>query len=377
MKRTVSLIVASILIVGCSPKTPQLTLSGLNPSDFVTGYEGNPTALYTLTNESGMEVCITNFGGRIVSIMVPDNKGEYKDVVHGFDKVSDYFPENNKTDFGATIGRYANRIGEGRFSIDGTQYQLPLNNGKHSLHGGFTGWQYKVYDVLEADSSHISMKIDSPDGDNGYPGNVTAKVTFTLTEDNRIDIAYEAVTDKPTVINMTNHSYFNLSGDPNHTITDNILTVNASGTTPIDSTFMTTGEIAPVEGTPFDFRQPKAIADGIDSDDIMVQNGKGYDHNWVLDTNRDMTIPAIICKSPVSGIVLTVYTDEPGIQIYAGNFLDGQVKGKFGVPYAKRTAICFESQKYPDTPNKPDWPSARLDPGQTYTSHCVFAFSAE
>lgn len=176
---------------------------------------------------------------------------------------------------------------------------------------------------------------------------------------------------------MTNHSYFNLSGDPTHTITDNILTVNASNTTPIDSTFMTTGEIVTVDGTPFDFRQPKVIAEGIDSEDMMVQNGRGYDHNWVLDTGRDITVPAVVCKSPVSGIVLTVYTDEPGIQVYAGNFLDGTVVGKFGVPYAKRTAICFESQKYPDTPNKPDWPSARLDPGQTYTSHCVFAFSAE
>ena len=378
MKKFFPILAASLVIAACT-STPdvQLTKSGLNPSDFESGYEGAATCLKTLTNDSGMEVCITNFGGRIVSIMVPDSKGEYKDVVHGFDNVESYFPENNQTDFGASIGRYANRIGDGRFTLDGVEYQLPQNNGRHCLHGGPTGWQYKVYDVVEADDSHVVLKLVSPDMDNNFPGTVTAMVTYTLTPDNRIEISYEAETDKPTIINMTNHSYFNLSGDPTHTITDQILQVNSSSFTPVDDTFMTSGEIAPVEGTPFDFREARAISEGIDSEDVQVQNGKGYDHNWVLDTAGDITVPAVVCKSPVSGITLTVYTDEPGIQIYAGNFLDGTVTGKKGVVYAHRTAICFESQKFPDTPNKPQWPSARLDPGQKYSSHCVFAFSAE
>ena len=376
MKKFASILSVALLLAACSTSGPQLTLSGLNPADFESEYEGAPTCLKVLTNDSGMEVCVTNFGGRIVSIMVPDSKGEFKDVVHGFDKVESYFPENNQTDFGASIGRYANRIGDGRFSLDGVEYQLPQNNYNHCLHGGPTGWQYKVYEVVEADDSHVVLKVSSPDGDNNFPGNVTARVTYTLTPDNRIEIAYEAETDKPTIINMTNHSYFNLSGDPTHTITDQTLQVNASSFTPVDDTFMTTGEILPVEGTPFDFREPVVIAEGIDSEDVQVQNGKGYDHNWVLDTQGDISVPAVVCTSPVSGITLTVFTDEPGIQIYAGNFLDGTVTGKKGVVYGHRTAICFESQKFPDTPNKPQWPSARLDPGQKYTSHCVFAFSA-
>ena len=376
MKKFASILSVAVLLAACSTPGPQLTLSGLNPADFESEYEGAPTCLKVLTNDSGMEVCVTNFGGRIVSIMVPDSKGEFKDVVHGFDEVESYFPENNQTDFGASIGRYANRIGDGRFSLDGVEYQLPQNNYNHCLHGGPTGWQYKVYEVVEADDSHVVLKVSSPDGDNNFPGNVTARVTYTLTPDNRIEIAYEAETDKPTIINMTNHSYFNLSGDPTHTITDQTLQVNASSFTPVDDTFMTTGEILPVDGTPFDFREPRVIAEGIDSEDVQVQNGKGYDHNWVLDTQGDLSVPAVVCTSPVSGITLTVFTDEPGIQIYAGNFLDGTVTGKKGVVYGHRTAICFESQKFPDTPNKPQWPSARLDPGQKYTSHCVFAFSA-
>ncbi len=367
---------AALLVMGCADKAPKLTKSGLNPDDFKAERDGGVTALYTLTNKSGMEVCVTNFGGRIVSIMVPDKKGEYKDVVLGFDTIKDYFPENNQTDYGATIGRYANRIAQGKITVEGVEYQLPQNNYGHCLHGGPNGWQYKVWETVEADGSHLKIKTVSPDGDANFPGTVTAFVTFTLTEDNAIDIQYEATTDKTTVINMTNHSYFNLAGDPaNHCVEDDELYINAANFTPVDDTFMTTGEIAPVEGTPMDFRTAKLVGKDINADYDQLHNGKGYDHNWVLDTGCDDTVLAAELYCPESGIAMKEYTNEPGVQIYAGNFLDGTVTGKKGIVYNFRHAICLETQKYPDTPNKPEWPSALLKPGEKYTSHCVFAFS--
>ena len=372
------LFATAALLAACAPKAA-LTQSGLNPKDFESEYNGAPTALYTLTNEAGMEVCVTNFGGRIVSIMVPDKDGNKKDVVLGFDKVADYFPENNQTDFGAAIGRYANRINQGRFTLDGVEYRLPQNNFGHCLHGGPTGWQYQVYTVLEADASHIKLLRESPDGDNGFPGNVKACVTYTLTPDNAIDIAYEAVTDKPTIVNMTNHAYFNLSGDPgNHSIEEDILQINASHFTPVDSTFMTTGEIRYVDNFPVNFREPKAIGRDIHHPTCkQLKNGHGYDHNWVLDTEGDLAKPAATLWCPESGIELTVYTDEPGVQVYTGNFLDGSVVGKKGIAYPFRSAVCLETQHYPDSPNKPDWPSVVLRPGETYTSHCIYAFSVK
>ena len=377
-KYLITLCAAAAVLAACAPKA-ELTQSGLNPKDFEATYNDAPVALYTLSNAAGMEVCITNFGGRIVSIVVPDKDGKPTDVVLGFDKISDYFPENNASDFGAAIGRYANRINQGQITIDGETIQLPQNNFGHCLHGGPTGWQYQVYTVLEADEHHIKLLRESPDGDNNFPGNVKACVTYTLTEDNALDIAYEAVTDKTTVINLTNHSYFNLSGDPaGHKITEDILYVNAANFTPVDDTYMTTGEIRPVEGTPFDFTAPKLIGQDIDFTECeQIKNGNGYDHNWVLDTAGDISQVACELYCPETGIDLKVYTDEPGVQVYAGNFLDGTVTGKKGVVYQQRTAICLETQHYPDTPNKPEWPSALLHPGETYTSHCIFAFSVK
>ena len=367
----------AIGLAACAPKG-NLTLSGLDPKNFESTRDGAPTALYTLANAKGMEVCITNFGGRIVSLTVPDKDGRMQDVVLGFDKVQDYFPENNQTDFGAAIGRYANRINQGRFTLDGVDYQLPQNNFGHCLHGGPSGWQYQVYTVLEADARHIKLLRESPDGDNNFPGNVKAVVTYTLTDDNALDIAYEATTDAPTVINMTNHAYFNLSGDPaSHCIEEDVLWIGASHFTPVDSTFMTTGEILPVEGTPFDFTCAKPVGQDIHADCPQLRNGNGYDHNWCLDSAGDITQVAAELYSPASGICLKVYTDEPGIQVYAGNFLDGSVIGKKGVAYAQRSAICLETQHYPDTPNKPQWPSAVLRPGETYSSHCIFAFGVK
>ncbi|MDE6523642.1 MAG: galactose mutarotase [Muribaculaceae bacterium] len=352
------------------------TLSGLDPQNFVGEYEGKATALYTLKNANGMEVCVTNFGGRIVSIMVPDRNGDFKDVVLGFDSVQAYFPENNLSDFGASIGRYANRINQGKIVIDGDTIQLPKNNFGHCLHGGPTGWQYKVYEANQLNDSTLVLTMDSPDGDNNFPGNVKATVTYTLLSDNAIDIDYKATTDKPTVINMTNHSYFNLNGDPNEPITNNILTVNAARYTPVDSTYMTTGEILEVKDTPMDFTTAKVVGEDIEKFDfVQLKNGNGYDHNWVLDAAGDDSQVAATLVSPTTGIQLDVYTNEPGIQVYSGNFLDGTQTGKHGIVYKQRTGICLETQKYPDTPNKPEWPSAWLNPGETYNSHCVFKFS--
>ena len=379
MKKLMIILGAALLLAGCNQKKETvLTASGLDPANFVDTFNDQPTALYTLTNANGMEVCITNFGGRIVSILVTDNQGQMKDVVLGFDKVSDYFPHNNQTDFGASIGRYANRINQGKITLDGKEYQLPQNNFGHCLHGGPTGWQYQVYECVEADASHVKLLRVSPDGDNDFPGEVKAYVTYTLTEDNKIDIQYEATTDAATVINMTNHSYFNLSGDPaNHSVTEDVLYVNSSYYTPVDDTYMTTGEIATVLDTPFDFRTPHEVGRDIAMDNEQLRNGNGFDHNWVLDTKGDISQVAVELWSTTTGIDLKVYTDEPGIQIYSGNFLDGTVTGKKGVTYLQRRGICLETQKYPDTPNKPEWPSAVLRPGETYHSHCIFAFSVK
>lgn len=375
---------SALMIAACSTgKVEQkLTKSGLDPEKFRSEYRGDSTALYTLTNASGMEVCITNFGGRIVSISVPGKDGAFKDVVLGFDSVQAYYPETNGTDFGAAIGRYANRINQGKFTLDGKEYQLPQNNFGHCLHGGTDmgtrGWQYRVYKVESSNDSTLVLSIDSPDGDNGFPGNVKATVTYTLRADNALDISYSAMTDAPTIINMTNHSYFNLSGDPNKPVTDQVLTINASNFTPVDSTYMTTGEILPVEGTPMDFRNAKLVGAEIEKFDYeQLKNGNGYDHNWVLDTKGDDTVEAASLYCPATGIFLQVYTNEPGIQVYSGNFLDGTLTGKGGVVYKQRTGLCLETQKYPDTPNKPQWPTAVLRPGEKYNSRCIFKFSTK
>lgn len=369
-------------LAGCSNAghETELTKSGLNPEKFVAEYRGDTTALYTLTNSSGAEACITNFGGRLISLMIPDRDGELRDVVLGFDSIQAYFPENNLTDFGASVGRVANRINGGRFVIDGDTIQLPCNNFGHSLHGGGEmgdmGWQYRIYKADQTNDSTLVLTMHSPDGDNNYPGNVTATVTYTLLGDNSLDISYTAVTDRPTIINLTNHSYFNLSGDPAKPVTDHLFRIAASGYTPVDSTYMTTGEILPTAGSPFDFLAPHPLGDHIiDFSDEQIKNGNGYDHNFVLDTAGDITIPAAELYSPESGIVMEVYTDEPGIQVYSGNFLDGTVTGKKSVGYGQHSGICLETQHFPDSPNKPQWPSVRLDPGQIYTSHCIYRFS--
>ena len=371
-------LLASVMLLAsaCTGKqASEKTASGLEPANFRTEVDGKQTDLFVLENKNGMEVCITNFGGRIVSVMVPDKDGVMRDVVLGFDSIQDYikFP----SDFGATIGRYANRINQGKITVDGVEYQLPRNNYGHCLHGGPKGYQYQVFDARQLSSQVLELTYLSKDGEEGFPGNLTCKVTFSLTDDDAIDIRYSAETDRTTVVNMTNHSYFNLDGDPSKSNLDYLLTIDADAYTPVDSTFMTTGEIVSVEGTDMDFRTPTAVGARIDNDFEQLKNGKGYDHNWVLNTKGDITRPCATLESPVTGIVLDVYTNEPGIQIYAGNFLDGTLTGKKGIVYGHRASVCLETQKYPDTPNKPEWPSALLKPGEKYDSHCIYRFSVK
>lgn len=372
---------AALFLSACAGTIKQpsgLTASGLDPQKFESVINGKQTCLLRLTNANGMEVCITNFGGRVVSILVPDRNGKLQDVVLGFDSVGAYRPEVNPSDFGAAIGRYANRIQKARFVLDGDTVKLPVNNFGHCLHGGPSGWQYQVYEVGDATSRSVQLVMHSPDGDNGFPGNVTARVTYTLTDDNALDIRYEATTDRKTVINMTNHSYFNLSGDPNNPVTEDLLTVHADSYTPVDSTYMTTGEILPVEGTPMDFRTPKAVGQDVNRFEFeQLKNAGGYDHNWVLNAKGDVSQLAATLICPKSGIRLDVYTDEPGIQVYSGNFLDGTQTGKKGIVYRQRAGICLETQHYPDSPNKPEWPPVVLEPGRTYSSHCIYRFSTE
>ena len=372
-------VVGLALLCACSGgknTTESLTASGLKESDFQTEVEGKKTDLFVLKNKNNMEVCITNFGGRIVSVMVPDKDGNMRDVVLGFDSIQDYI--KYPSDFGATMGRYANRINQGKFTLDGVEYQLPQNNYGHCLHGGPKGFQYQIFDAQKLNDQELQLTYVSKDGEEGFPGNLTCNVKFTLTDDNAIDIQYEATTDKPTVVNMTNHSYFNLDGDPTGDNSDYLLTIDADSYTPVDSTFMTTGEILPVEGTDMDFRTPTAIGERInDTAFVQIKNGKGYDHNWVLNTKGDISKKAASLKSPKTGIVLDVYTNEPGVQVYCGNFLDGTLTGKKGIVYNQRASVCLETQKYPDTPNKADWPTAVLRPGETYKSQCIFKFSVD
>ena len=371
MKTHTFLVAALTLLLGACSQQPDKTLSGLNPADFATVVDGKQVALYTLKNASGMEVCITNFGGRIVSIMVPDRNGEMRDVVLGFDNIDDYV--NIPSDFGASVGRYANRIDHGRLVIDGDTVQLPQNNFGHCLHGGPKGWQYKVYEARQLDGKTLELMMHSPDGDENFPGNVEAKVTYNLTDDNAIVIAYEATTDAPTVINMTNHSYFNLSGNPRRPILDHLLTVDADSYTPVDSTYMTTGEILPVEGTPMDFRTETAVGARMHENFEQLKNGNGYDHNWITDPTDSKLHNIVDAVGDVSGIEMKISTNCPGVQMYTANFVEN-VKGKKDHIYNVREAVCFEPQYYPDAINHDNFVSPVCKAGCTYNKDIIYKF---
>lgn len=359
------------------------TRSGLYPNDFEANINGKRTHLYTLSNSKGMEVCLTNFGARIVSIMVPDRRGTLRDVVLGYDNIAQYADyQHFGSDFGAAIGRYANRINQGRIIVDGKTVQLPRNNYGHCLHGGFTGWQYQVYDGKQLNDSTVEMSLVSLNGDNGFPGTVRATVRYTLTADNAIDIRYEATTDKKTVINMTNHSYFNLNGTPSQHCENQQLYINADRYTPADTTYMPTGQMLKVAGTPMDFRKPTPLSKNINNQRFaMTRNAHGFDHNWCLNTwhngQPDESTVAASLYSPKTGIMLQVFTNEPGIQVYTGNFLDASFAGKHGYRYPKHSAVCMETQHYPDSPNHPEWPSTWLETGKKYSSHCIYKFSVQ
>lgn len=373
-------------IVAAAPvikPTWKLTKSGLNPSNFEANIRGKQTKLYTLTNKNGVEMCMTNLGGRIVSLMVPDRNGKFHDVCLGYDNVAQYADyEHFGSDFGATIGRYANRINQGRITVDGKTIQLPQNNYGHCLHGGFTGWQYQVFDCKQTAPNTLEFTLLSPHNDNNFPGNVKAVVTYTLTDDNAIDIQYTATTDRKTVINMTNHAYWNLNGEPTRDAEDHHLYINANNFTPVDTTYMTDGTIVSVKGTPMDFRKMHALSQDINSQTYApIKAARGFDFNWCLNTYKngkgnDKKLAAAL-YSPKTGILMDIYTDEPGIQCYTGNFLDGSNTCKHGNRYPKHASICLETQHYPDSPNKPQWPSAYLSPGETYRSHCVYKFSVK
>ena len=380
-KMLFGVVLAAISVASCTTeKSAKLSASGLDFERFDSVVNNIPVKLYELKNDNGMFVDITNFGGRVVSICVPDRNGNLQDVVLGFDNLKQYTDSvNSPSDFGASIGRYANRINKGEITIEGEKITLPTNNFGHTLHGGPAGWQYQVYEAEQTAQNTLKLTMRSKDGDMNFPGNVVAIVTYTVTDDNALDITYEATTDKKTVINMTNHSYFNLSGNPENTILEDSLFLNATTFTPVDSTYMTTGEIATTEGTLFDFSKMKRIGEEMTEEniqnDVQMHNGNGYDHNWVLNTKGNEKEVAAILKSPKSGIMLTMYTNEPGVQVYTGNFLDGTAHGKKGIDYKQRVGICLETQKYPDSPNKPQWPSAFLNPREKYYSHCIFKFS--
>ena len=383
---------AAVILAGCAgggQKASELTVSGLNPEKFDTTIQGKPVKLYTLKNQAGMEVCITNYGGRVVSLVVPDRDGKPTDVVLGFDNVAQYVDTlNSPTDYGSSVGRYANRINMGRFAIDGQQYQLRQNDkhdgGRdHCLHGGgATGWMNQVYDVVEANDSLIKLEITAEDGENGFPGKVVATTTYKVTADNVLDIVWEAVTDKPTIINQTNHNYYNLSGDMENAAYDQVLYVNADCFTESDESYMPTGKVLPVEGTPMDFRSPHAVGDSIHSEYYQIVNASGYDHNWCLNTYKDGkgddTQVCASLYSPKTGIFMEMYTNEPGVQVYSGNFQgignEVNIQHKHG-PYPQHVSVCLESQKYPDSPNKKDWVQPTLKPGEKYFSHAAYKFS--
>ena len=374
MKRLCMAVMAMCLLLSCGEKREEATLSGLMKSDFVSEVEGKPTALYVLKNKNGAEACITNYGGRLVSVMVPDKNGKMTDVVLGYDNIGQYVQSDGN--YGALIGRYGNRINQGKFTLDDIEYTLPQNNGAHCLHGGPQGYHARMWDAKQLNDQALELTYLSKDGEAGFPGNLDIKVTYTLTDDNAVGIKYEATTDKKTVVNLTNHSYFNLSGVPGSDVLDQLVMINADNYTPVDSTLIPVG-ISPVDGTPLDLRTPVAIGKQINDPFQQLQFGRGYDLNWVLNTNGDKNVLAAKAYSPTSGIALEVYTNEPGIQFYTGNFMDGKDTGKHGVLYPHRGALCLETQHYPDSPNHPDFPSVVLNPGEKYLSECIDKFTVE
>jgi len=334
---------------------------------------GEQVDVFTLTSGRGVEARITSYGAHLVSLKAPDRGGKPADIVLGFDDLDGYLTRNRY--FGSTVGRYANRIANGRFSIGGTQYTLAKNNGENHLHGGLKGFDKKLWQATAPREDAVTLRYVSEDGEEGYPGTLTTTVTYTLTDRNELRIDYEATTDKPTVLNLTNHSYFNLAGEGHGDILGHVVTLHADRFTPVDQGLIPTGELRSVDGTPFDFRKPTAIGTRIDHPDEQLKRGRGYDHNFVVNGAMGTLRPAARVEEPRSGRVMEVLTTEPGVQFYTGNFLDGSARGKGNKPYNHRYGFCLETQHYPDSPNQPSFPTVLLKPGERFRSTTVYRFS--
>ncbi|SKB84299.1 aldose 1-epimerase [Parapedobacter luteus] len=376
-KFTFVFMVAAAAISACSPaheqsaSTDMSAVLSVSPADFEAEIDGDSVKLYTLSNGTAV-AAITNYGARVVSLHVPDKNGDLVDVVLGYKDLTAY-RQPGEGFYGAVVGRYGNRIAKGQFELNGQQYQLELNDGPNTLHGGTNGFFAKVWEVKHVTDSSLELQYASPDGDAGYPGKLVSTVVYTLTADNGLDIAYRATTDKATVVNLTNHAYFNLSGEGDSTILDHLLTIRADSYTPVDETLIPTGELTPVTNTPFDFRQPAAIGARIDTADAQLVLGKGYDHNFVLKKDAGLQLVATV-ESPKTGIVMDILTEEPGLQFYSGNFMDNVQNAKGGKTYGHRSAFCLETQHFPDSPNQPDFPSTVLEPKAEYQTRTIYRF---
>lgn len=359
--------------------TPAAHAGHIETSPYGTTADGKQVDLYTLTNDRGMTVKFMAYGGIITEIDVPDRDGQVGNVVLGFPTLADYVAKNGNIHFGALIGRYANRIGGARFSLDGQEYRLDPNDHGNTLHGGTDGYDRRVWAVRpKDDGTAATLLLTSPDGDQHFPGTLKLAVTYTLTDEDELRIDYQATTDKDTVVNFTNHTYFNLAGNGSGPVTDHILQVHASHYTPVNGTMIPTGEIAPVDGTPLDFRQPVPIGARLTSGFAQMVAAHGYDHNWILDKPQGDPMPlAARVYDPRSGRIVEVRTTEPGLQVYTGNFLDGSAVGSAGTTYRQTAALTLETQHYPDSPNQPGFPTTELKPGQTFRSTTVFRFSTD
>jgi aldose 1-epimerase len=347
----------------------------LDKAAFNTVINGQPVSLYTLDSGNGLVLQVTNYGLRVVSLWTPDKHGRYSDVSVGYDNIERYIHNEGERFLGSIVGRYANRIANGAFTLDGVEYRLPQNNNGQTLHGGIYGLDRVVWQVDSANATAIRFSYLSPDGDEGFPGNLKIAVEYSVTPENEFKITYEAETDKPTVVNLSNHTFFNLKGEGNGDITDHVLTIYADHITPVNLFLIPTGELLPVDGTPFDFRQPVRIGERINDEHPQIKNGNGYDHNWALSPVKKQAVElAVTLHEPQSGRTMEVYTDQPGVQFYSGNFFNGRANGKHGKPVGFRESLALETQHFPDSPNQPAFPSTRLNPGEVYRHTCIYKF---